>query len=93
MPDQAVAVVLAAGVGSRVGDELPKQFLDLHGTPVLGRTVAWGAWFGVIVGALIAGLSGVIGLAFTGDPELAAYNAYLAELNAKALGQRVNGGR
>lgn len=39
---------------------------------VLGRTVAWGAWFGVIVGALIAGLSGVIGLAFTGDPELAA---------------------
>ena len=29
----------------------------------------------------------------TGDPELAAYNAYLAELNAKALGQRVNGGR
>lgn len=39
---------------------------------VLGRTVAWGAWFGVVVGALIAGLSGVIGLAFTGDPELAA---------------------
>ncbi|MCW2578071.1 MAG: putative metalloprotease, partial [Modestobacter sp.] len=29
----------------------------------------------------------------TGDPELAAYNAYLAELNEKALGQRVNGGR
>jgi DNA-binding transcriptional regulator of glucitol operon len=28
-----------------------------------------------------------------GDPELAAYNAYLAELNEKALGQRVNGGR
>lgn len=44
MPDQAVAVVLAAGVGSRVGDELPKQFLDLHGTPVLGRTVAGLAW-------------------------------------------------
>jgi DNA-binding transcriptional regulator of glucitol operon len=29
----------------------------------------------------------------SGDPELAAYNAYLAELNAKALGQQVNGGR
>jgi DNA-binding transcriptional regulator of glucitol operon len=29
----------------------------------------------------------------TGDPELAAYNAYLADLNEKALGQRVNGGR
>lgn len=39
---------------------------------VLGRTVAWGAWFGVIVGVLIAGFSGVIGLAFTGDPDLAA---------------------
>ncbi|TXK14962.1 MATE family efflux transporter [Microbacterium saccharophilum] len=39
---------------------------------VLGRTVAWGAWFGVIVGAGIAAGSGVIGLLFTGDPALAA---------------------
>lgn len=39
---------------------------------VLARTVAWGAWFGVIVGAIIGALSGVIGLAFTGDPALAA---------------------
>ena len=29
----------------------------------------------------------------TGDPELAAYNAYLAELNEKALGQRGTRGR
>jgi DNA-binding transcriptional regulator of glucitol operon len=29
----------------------------------------------------------------TGDPELAAYNAYLAELNEKALGQRADHGR
>jgi DNA-binding transcriptional regulator of glucitol operon len=28
----------------------------------------------------------------TGDPELAAYNAYLAELNEKALGRRSRGG-
>jgi DNA-binding transcriptional regulator of glucitol operon len=28
----------------------------------------------------------------TGDPELAAYNAYLAELNAKALGQQAHRG-
>lgn len=40
MAEPAVAVVLAAGVGSRVGDALPKQFLDLNGTPVLTRTVA-----------------------------------------------------
>jgi len=39
---------------------------------VLARTVAWGAWFGVIVGVIIGALSGVIGLAFTGDPALAA---------------------
>ena len=39
---------------------------------VLGRTVAWGAWFGVITGALIGALSGVIGLLFTGDPGIAA---------------------
>ncbi len=29
----------------------------------------------------------------TGDPELASYNAYLAELNEKALGQRAEHGR
>lgn len=39
---------------------------------VLGRTVAWGAWFGVITGAAIGAASGVIGLLFTGDPGIAA---------------------
>lgn len=39
---------------------------------MLARTVAWGAWFGVVVGVIIAALSGVIGLAFTGDPAIAA---------------------
>ncbi|KRA25411.1 MATE family efflux transporter [Microbacterium sp. Root61] len=39
---------------------------------VLRRTLAWGAWFGVIVGAIVGAFSGVIGLLFTGDPELAA---------------------
>lgn len=39
---------------------------------VLGRTVAWGAWFGVVVGAALAALSGVIGLVFTGDAAVAA---------------------
>lgn len=41
---ETVAVVLAAGVGSRVGGQTPKQFLDLNGTPVLVRTVASLAW-------------------------------------------------
>ncbi|MCM3697630.1 MATE family efflux transporter [Microbacterium oleivorans] len=61
----AIAAQALIGRGLGAGDE---PFVRR----VLGRTVAWGAWFGVIVGALIAGLSGVIGLAFTGDPELAA---------------------
>jgi putative MATE family efflux protein len=39
---------------------------------VLSRTVAWGLWFGVAVGALVAAASGVLGLVFTGDPEIAA---------------------
>ncbi|KAA9134280.1 MATE family efflux transporter [Microbacterium caowuchunii] len=39
---------------------------------VLGRTVAWGVWFGVLVGAGIAASSGVIGLVFTSDPAIAA---------------------
>jgi 2-C-methyl-D-erythritol 4-phosphate cytidylyltransferase len=37
--DSPVAVVLAAGVGARVGGDEPKQFLELNGTPVLERTV------------------------------------------------------
>ncbi len=39
---------------------------------VLRRTTAWGVWFGVLVGAAIAALSGVLGLVFTGDAALAA---------------------
>ena len=49
--------------------------LGAHDEPfvrrVLGRTVSWGAWFGVAVGALIALLSGVIGLVFTGSAQVA----------------------
>ncbi len=39
---------------------------------VLRRTTVWGLWFGVIVGVVIAALSGVIGLVFTGDAAIAA---------------------
>ena len=34
------AIVLAAGVGKRMGTEIPKQFLDLAGRPVLAWTLS-----------------------------------------------------
>jgi putative MATE family efflux protein len=61
----AIAAQALIGKGLGAGDEhLVRR--------VLGRTVAWGAWFGVIVGGVIAAASGVIGLIFTGDAALAA---------------------
>lgn len=61
----AIAAQALIGRGLGAGDE---AFVRR----VVGRTVAWGVWFGVAVGALIAALSGVIGIVFTGDPALAA---------------------
>ncbi|MGB4779184.1 MATE family efflux transporter [Microbacterium sp.] len=61
----AIAAQALIGRGLGAGDE---PFVRR----VLGRTVAWGAWFGVVVGAVIAALSGVIGLVFTGDAAVAA---------------------
>ncbi|MCT1477223.1 MATE family efflux transporter [Microbacterium sp. p3-SID336] len=62
----ALAIAAQALIGKELGagDEQQVQ-------RVLGRTVAWGVWFGVIVGALIAALSGVLGIVFTGDPRVA----------------------
>ena len=63
----ALAIAAQALIGKGLGAD------DTHLVRrVLGRTVAWGAWFGIVVGALIAALSGVIGLLFTGDPAIAA---------------------
>ena len=63
----ALAIAAQALIGKDLGAG------DVSGAKhVLARTVAWGAWFGVIVGAVIGALSGVIGLVFTGDPALAA---------------------
>lgn len=62
----ALAIAAQALIGKGLGEG------DMPGVKhVLGRTVAWGAWFGVVVGLVIGALSGVIGLAFTGDAELA----------------------
>ncbi|MGC3986510.1 MAG: MATE family efflux transporter [Pseudorhodoferax sp.] len=61
----AIAAQALIGKGLGAGDER-------YARRVLGRTVAGGAWFGVVVGALVAAGSGVIGLVFTGDPSLAA---------------------
>jgi putative MATE family efflux protein len=61
----AIAAQALIGKGLGAGDELTVR-------RVLGRTVAWGAWFGVIVGVIIGACSGVIGLLFTGSSEVAA---------------------
>lgn len=61
----AIAAQALIGKGLGAGDLREVQ-------RTLVRTVAWGVWFGVIVGAVIAAFSGVIGLLFTGDPALAA---------------------
>lgn len=63
----ALAIAAQALVGKELGAGDAGQVQR-----VLARTVAWGAWFGVIVGMLVAALSGVLGLVFTGDAEIAA---------------------
>lgn len=63
----ALAIAAQALIGKSLGAGDAAQ---VH--RVLQRTVAWGAWFGVVVGGVIAALSGVIGLIFTGDSEVAA---------------------
>ena len=62
---------LAIAAQALVGRALGAADDDTVGR-VLRRTSAWGIWFGVIVGAVIAAASGVIGLVFTGDPAIAA---------------------
>lgn len=63
----ALAIAAQALIGKELGAGDEQR---VH--RVLARTVAWGVWFGVIVGGLIAALSGVLGIVFTGDAEIAA---------------------
>ncbi len=63
----ALAIAAQALIGKEIGAGDPQQVRR-----VLARTVAWGVWFGVLVGAVIAALSGVLGIVFTGDAEVAA---------------------
>ena len=63
----ALAIAAQALVGRYLGEQN-----EAGVRRVLRRTVAWGLWFGVLVGALVAAPSGVIGLLFTGDAAIAA---------------------
>ena len=63
----ALAIAAQALIGKHLGAGDPDAVRH-----VLRRTIAWGGWFGLAIGVVIGALSGVIGLAFTGDPELAA---------------------
>ncbi|WP_295840169.1 MATE family efflux transporter [uncultured Microbacterium sp.] len=62
----ALAIAAQALIGSALGAADTDTVAR-----VLRRTSAWGVWFGVAVGALVAAGSGVIGLVFTGDAEIA----------------------
>ncbi|WP_336644523.1 MATE family efflux transporter [Microbacterium sp. USHLN186] len=62
---------LAIAAQAMIGKSLGSDHLS-HVHRVLRRTLAWGLWFGVVVGVLIAALSGVIGVAFTGDAGIGA---------------------
>ena len=62
----ALAIAAQALIGKELGAGDEEQVRR-----VLARTVAWGAWFGVMVGAVIAALSGVLGIVFTGDQAVA----------------------
>jgi putative MATE family efflux protein len=61
----AIAAQALIGAGLGAGDLAAVR-------RVLQRTVAWGVWFGVAVGIVIAAASGVVGIVFTGDPAVAA---------------------
>ncbi|MFJ4036624.1 MATE family efflux transporter [Microbacterium sp. NPDC090007] len=63
----ALAIAAQALVGRALGADENDTV-----SRVLRRTSAWGVWFGVVVGGVIAAASGVIGLVFTGDPVIAA---------------------
>ncbi|WP_227468167.1 MATE family efflux transporter [Microbacterium sp. YJN-G] len=63
----ALAIAAQALIGKSLG---AGDLAQVH--RVLRRTVAWGLWFGVLVGAAIAALSGVLGTLFTGDAAVGA---------------------
>lgn len=59
----AAQALVGRGLGAGRADEVRL---------VLRRTLQWGAGFGVVVGTVVAALSSVIGVAFTGDAALGA---------------------
>ncbi|SEB50916.1 putative efflux protein, MATE family [Paramicrobacterium humi] len=62
---------LAIAAQALIGKNLGASDVDAVRS-VLARCIVWGLWAGVVIGAIIAGLSGVLGHLFTGDAELAA---------------------
>ncbi|WOF23002.1 MATE family efflux transporter [Microbacterium betulae] len=64
----ALAIAAQALIGKALGEGDPRQV-----RAVLGRTALWGVWCGVAFGVVVAALSGVVGLVFTGDAAVAAF--------------------
>lgn len=80
----ALAIAAQALIGKHLGAGDPDAVRH-----VLRRTLAWGAWFGLALGVVIAALSGVLGLLFTGDAALA--SLILLPLVLMAVGQPLAG--
>lgn len=53
MTTEVVAVLVAAGRGERLGDEVPKQFLDLGGKPVMAHALSDLASFDRVDGIVV----------------------------------------
>ena len=43
-----IAIILAGGTGSRIGEALPKQFLEVAGTPIIVKSKYYKVWFGFL---------------------------------------------
>lgn len=57
---RTIAIIVAGGSGTRFGAELPKQFLELGGKPVLMRTIgAFGDGFSEVIVTLPEGQMGL----------------------------------
>ncbi|MBU3029298.1 bifunctional 2-C-methyl-D-erythritol 4-phosphate cytidylyltransferase/2-C-methyl-D-erythritol 2,4-cyclodiphosphate synthase [Paracoccus marinaquae] len=93
VPAGYAAIVTAAGRGSRAGGDLPKQWRDLAGKPVLAHALAAFAGFERVIlvvhpddmGRAIAGFAGPVTIITGGETRAASVRAALATLEGSDI--------